>query len=185
MPRSIPRTAAPGRSQSPHDSRARGLGLFSIALGVTELLAPRAVCAAVGLDGHEGLVRAYGAREIATGAAILASHDATPWIWGRVLGDAADLATVAMGLGEGKPKKDNAVLALTALAAVTAVDIICAKNLSAEKGGRRTALADYSDRTGYSGGVPNARGAARDFRVPSDMRIPDPLRPDGFQRRNG
>ena len=113
MPRSIPRTASPGRSQSPDDRRARGLGLFSVALGVTELLAPRAVCAAVGLDGHEGLVRAYGAREIATGAAILASHDATPWMWGRVLGDAADLVTVAMGLGQGKPKKDNAVLALT------------------------------------------------------------------------
>ena len=91
----VPRTALKGRSRSLHDEVAKGLGYFSIALGIAELVAPRTVCRAVGIAGQENLVRAYGAREIATGIAILASHDATPWIWGRVAGDALDIATVA------------------------------------------------------------------------------------------
>jgi hypothetical protein len=65
-----------------HDEVARGLGYFSIALGVAELSAPGAICRAAGIAGQEGVVRAYGTREIATGVAILASHDPTPWIWG-------------------------------------------------------------------------------------------------------
>jgi hypothetical protein len=185
MQHSIPQTALPGRSQSSHDRLAEGLGYFSIALGVTELLAPKAVCEAVGLDGYETLVRAYGAREVANGLAILTSHDPTPWIWGRVIGDAADIATVAMGLQDGNPKKDNTVLALAAVAAVTAVDLYCANGLTSEKGGRRTALTDYSSRTGFPQGIRSAKGAARDFEVPKDMRVPDLLRPDVFARRNG
>jgi len=172
----VPRTAIPGQSQSRHDRLARNLGYFSIALGVAELVAPDAVCRAAGLKGLERLVRAYGVREITTGMAILTSHDPTPWIWGRVAGDLADIATVAVGKQDNN-KNDNNRLALTALAAVTVVDVICASGLSAEKGQGKTALADYSQRSGYPGGLRLARGAASDFRVPQDFRIPDPLRP--------
>src|SRR5206468_745598 len=73
-----PPTAMRGWSRSLHDRIASGLGYFSIALGLAELLAPRAVSRAAGLEGHETVVQAYGAREIATGIAILTSHDATP-----------------------------------------------------------------------------------------------------------
>jgi len=178
----VPQTALRGRSQSAHDRLAKGLGWFSVALGLTELLAPRALCRAVGMEGHEGLVRAYGAREVATGVAILMSHDATPWIWGRVAGDAADIATVLAASRGDERTRGNTALVLAALAGVTAVDVICANRLSAEKGGRTTAVADYRDRTGFPRGVQAARGAARDFEVPRDMRTPDLLRPDGFQR---
>ncbi len=177
MPNSVPTTAVPGSSQSGSDRLAKGLGYLSIALGAAELLAPRAVCAAAGMDGREGLVRLYGAREIATGLAILSSHDATPWIWGRVAGDVLDMATVAAGLQPGNPRKGNAAGALIGLAAVTALDLICANRLGSEKGNRKTAVADYRHRTGYPNGLQIARSAARDFEVPRDMRIPEPLRP--------
>src|SRR3569833_4361332 len=98
MRSAIAPTALRGRSQSTHDRMAKGLGYLSIALGVAELVAPRAVCRAAGLNGMERLVRSYGAREIATGVAILTSHNAAPWIWGRVAGDMADIATVATGI---------------------------------------------------------------------------------------
>jgi hypothetical protein len=160
------------------------LGYFSIALGVAELLAPTAVCKAVGISGLESVVRAYGAREIATGVAILASHDPEPWIWGRVAGDMADIATVATGLRQDNPGKGNTVLALAALAAVTATDVACASALGAQKGNRKTAIADYSDRSGFPHGLQAARGAARDFVVPADMRTPELLRPwDGARQR--
>ena len=48
------------------------------------------LCRAIGLEGREALIRAYGAREIATGLAILSTHHATAWVWGRVGGDALD-----------------------------------------------------------------------------------------------
>src|SRR5437868_12068083 len=142
MRRAIQPTALPGRSQSAHNRIAKNLGYLSIALGVTELLAPRAVCRAAGLNGMETLVRSYGAREIATGVAILTSHDPAPWIWGRVAGDMADIATVATGLRQDNSRKDHNVAALAALAAVTVVDVVCANALGMEKGSRTTAIAD-------------------------------------------
>ena len=65
----VPRTALRGQSKSSHDKLARNLGYFSIALGVTELVAPGALCRAIGLRGLEPVVRGYGAREVATGVA--------------------------------------------------------------------------------------------------------------------
>jgi hypothetical protein len=177
MPNLIPQTARRGRSQSGSDVLAKNLGYFSIALGVAELVAPRAICRAAGITGLESLIQAYGAREIATGVAILTSHDPEPWIWGRVAGDVADIATVATGLAQDNNRRENSMLALTALAAVTLVDIACASALTGEKGGRKTAIADYSRRSGFPQGVHAARGAAQDFEVPSDFRIPEPLRP--------
>src|SRR4051794_15841281 len=166
----IPRTAIPGQSQSSHDRLAKSLGYFSIALGVAELIAPDAVARAAGVKGLEPVVRAYGAREIATGIAILTSHDATPWIWGRVAGDAADIATVVAGSRDATSKSENRMWALVALAGVTALDVICATGLMSEKGGRSTATADYRDRSGFPRGPQAARGAARDFETPRDMR---------------
>lgn len=173
----LPRTALRGRSQSVADRVAQGLGLFSIGLGLAELLAPRAVSRAAGLDGHDGVVRAYGAREVATGLAILTSHDATPWIWGRVAGDAADIATVLFGAPEHGPGRARRDATLAVLAGVTALDLLCATALTAEKGGRRTARADYRERSGFPGGTRAARGAAQDFETPRDIRGPEALRP--------
>lgn len=175
--RSIPQTTRYRSSGSANEKLARSLGYFSIALGVAELVAPRALCRAIGVSGLEPVAQAYGARELATGVAILASHDPTPWIWARVAGDLADMATVATGLRPDNAKKDNNVLALAALAAVTAVDVLCASGLSSEKGNRKTAISDYSHRTGFPLGLKSSRGAARNFKVPADMRIPELLRP--------
>lgn len=116
-------------TRSASDALARGLGVFSLALGATELLASRAICRALGMEGRETLVQAYGAREIATGLAILASRDPTPWILGRVAGDALDIATVATGLRDDNPKQNNVIAAIGILAGATGLDAICAAGL--------------------------------------------------------
>ena len=84
------RTGRRGHPDSTTDALARGLGVFSIALGLVEVVAARSLTRALGMEGNEALVRLYGLREIATGVGILASNDPTPWIWGRVAGDALD-----------------------------------------------------------------------------------------------
>lgn len=180
---SVPRTALPGWSRSACDQMAKGLGYFSLALGAAELIAPDAICRAAGLDGYRGLVRAYGAREVATGLAILASHDATPWVWGRVAGDAIDIATVAAGTKQ--ITKTKTLISLGVLAAVTALDIFCASGLSREKGGVKTATTDYSNRSGFPKGVSAVKGAARDFDPQHGMRTPEALRPWDVQREAG
>jgi hypothetical protein len=164
-----------------HDQLARGLGYFSIVLGTVELVAPRGVCRAAGLNGYDRLVQAYGAREIANGVALLTSHDATPWIWGRVAGDAADIATVIAGTRDQPSRKvERALWALGALIGVTALDVVCAVGLTSEKGGPRTARADYRDRSGFPRGAQAARGAARQLERPRDTRAPE--RTDGSQQ---
>ena len=66
-------------------SMARGLGWFSIGLGLAEVLAPRALTRGLGMEGNEQLVQAYGLREIPTGIGILSS-DACPMDMGTCRG---------------------------------------------------------------------------------------------------
>ena len=108
------RTGRRGHPDSTTDALARGLGVFSIALGLIEVVAPRALARFLGMEGSEALIRGYGLREIATGVGILASNDPTPWIWGRVAGDGLDIATLMTGYEGDNPKKDNVTLALAA-----------------------------------------------------------------------
>ncbi len=169
---------ASGRgAHSRHERLAKGLGLFSIGLGLAELLGARTLCRGLGMKGHEGLVRAYGAREVATGIAILASHDPTPWIWGRVGGDILDLATLATGLEAGNPKRDNVALAAVLVAGVTAIDVVCVQGLSVDKRLAPPGTTERPARSGFPRSPQAMRGAASDFAVPADFRIPEALRP--------
>jgi hypothetical protein len=156
---------------------AYGLGWFSLALGFTELLFARGLARTLGMKGQEGLIRAYGARELATGIAILRAKNPTPWIWGRVAGDALDIATLAKYATDGNPERGNVAIALGAVVGATAMDVIAAQALPAQEAQAEEAARDYSDRSGFPMGVEAARGAARDFNAPKDMRTPEPMRP--------
>jgi hypothetical protein len=154
----------------------RGLGWFSIGLGLAEMLMPRTLSKQLGMQAKESLLRFYGAREMATGIGILTSGNPAPWLWGRVGGDALDLATLATGLDEHNPCKGNVAISLAVVAGVTALDVVCAGTLAgAER--RREPVRDYSDRRGMPKSPDQMRGAARDFKIPRDMRTPDALRP--------
>ena len=154
---------------------ARGLGWFSIGLGLAEMLVPKVLTEQLGMQGKEGLLRFYGVREFAAGLGILISDNPGPWIWGRVAGDAVDLATLATGLGEHNPRKGNIAIALAAVAGVTALDGISAQALSG--GEPRGPVRDYSDRRGMPKPPEAMRGVARNLQIPKDMRTPDALRP--------
>ena len=172
-----PTRPAPGRgAHTGYQDLARGLGWFSIGLGLLELAAPRDLCRMLGLDGREGLVRSYGVREVATGVAILMSHDPTPWILARVGGDALDLATLATGFEGDRHRKANLVAATAAVAGVTALDILCAQGLIADKRLSPAGRFDYAGRSGFPRAPHAMRGAAADA-TPSDFRIPEALRP--------
>jgi hypothetical protein len=157
---------------------AQGLGWFSIGLGLVELLAPGNLARFLGMEERTDLIRTYGAREILTGVGILSQDDPVPWLWGRVGGDALDLGTLAMGLRPAHPRRGNVSLAIAAVAGVMALDLICAQALSGrERRPPPRRIRDYSARRGMPHPPDVMRGAARDFPVPRDMRIPELMRP--------
>ena len=109
---------------------SNSLGWFSIGLGVAELIAPQAVARMIGVrpDAQAvSILRAYGARELANGVAILSEPDRAGWIWGRVGGDAVDLLTLAQAE---KTHPGRTLAASIAVLGVTAVDVYCARQLS-------------------------------------------------------
>src|SRR5688572_744230 len=171
------RTGRRGHPDSTTDALARGLGVFSIALGLVEVVAARSLTRTLGMEGNETLVRLYGLREIAKGVGILASSDPTPWVWGRVAGDALDIATLVTGLHEDNPKRGNVGIALAAVAGVTALDVYCGQALSRESPTPLPPIRDYSHRSGFTRAPHAMRGAARDFEVPRDFRTPEALQP--------
>jgi uncharacterized membrane protein len=113
------------------DGVTRFLGWFSIGLGVTELLAPRAISRLVGARNHHGVIRWYGLRELSAGIGILTQPKPAGWLWARVGGDAIDMATIAQTLRSPRNEHGRAVGALAAVAGVTALDVICAQRASA------------------------------------------------------
>ena len=167
--RSSPRNAA--------DTIALGLGWFSIGLGLVEIFAPRKLTRTLGMEGSETLLRAYGAREITSGIGLLTAARRAPWLWSRVGGDALDMATLLAGMMSGNRRKNNLAIALAAVAGVTVLDLLCAQRLSAAERRPRRPRFDYRNRSGLPHSPEVMRGAARDFEIPRDMRIPALLRP--------
>lgn len=178
MNRAIANRASTRRhgSDLPANRLARGLGWFSIGLGLAEMLAPHAMARALGMRGSENLLRAYGLREIGTGIGILSSREPSGWMWGRVGGDALDLATLAAGT-RNNPRKENVAFAMAAVAGVTVLDVVCAQELDRQERTRRMFVREYARRSGLPRPPRAMRGAARDFEVPADMRIPEAMRP--------
>jgi hypothetical protein len=113
----------------------RGLGLFSFALGAVETFAPKTVTRWLGVEGREGLVRAYGVREFGAGGLCL-STDYEYGAASRVVGDVVDLATLASAYRDDNPKKRNVGIALGVVAAVTVIDALATIGLK-----RRPAVA--------------------------------------------
>ena len=140
---------------------ARGLGWFSIGLGLAELIAPGALNRSLGMREHNTLVRGYGLREIGAGLGILNLKDPTPWVWARVAGDALDIASLLVSLGPRNPRRGSATAAFLSVVGITVVDILTARSLEQQVEYRRQPRRDYSDRSGFKTAPDRMRGAAR------------------------
>lgn len=118
---------------------ARGLGWFSLGLGLAELLAPRAVAKVAGVRGNTGLIRLFGLREIASGIAIFTQGKRPAGaLWSRVVGDALDLACLGAAFASPDSNKGRVAFATANVLAVTSLDVLCAQQLSADPDGAKT-----------------------------------------------
>jgi hypothetical protein len=114
---------------------ATGLGWFSIGLGAMEVLMPKATARLIGVKHRPALLRSLGAREIMSGVGILTSgkqHQGS-WVWSRVAGDAMDLTLLGAALDSRKSRKGQVATAIVAVLGVMALDLLCARQLSARE----------------------------------------------------
>jgi uncharacterized membrane protein len=114
---------------NPDTTLARGLGWFSLALGVTELAVPRTLARVIGVEPSRRsstVLRLFGARELLTGLGVLAQPRRAPALWLRVAGDAVDLAAFGMA-ARARSSTARLVGAALAVAGVTAIDLWAAR----------------------------------------------------------
>jgi uncharacterized membrane protein len=115
----------------------RALGWFSVGLGLVSLVAPQRIAQLVGLGrngGNHALLRAIGARELASGVGILNQADPSGWLWARIGGDALDLALLTRAMGNEDADRGRVAAATAAVIGVTAVDAFATRQISQDEG---------------------------------------------------
>jgi hypothetical protein len=120
---------------------ARALGWASIGIGLTEILAPRQLEEAMGIDEDDTnttVLRALGVREVAHGIDCLTRRDPTYAVWGRVAGDVLD--TALLGVVGAKTRRPGAFAAIAAgVMAIGIADVVVALRLTAKRRRRQAA----------------------------------------------
>ncbi|HEU4727418.1 MAG TPA: SRPBCC family protein [Kofleriaceae bacterium] len=118
----------------PDGSRlSRGLGLFSLGLGLTELAAPEALARAIGVepDGRTSTaLRVLGMREILSGIGVLLKPRRSLPLWARVAGDAIDLGVMAWAARSRRTSMQRLGAAFVAVAGVAALDVIASRRVA-------------------------------------------------------
>lgn len=111
---------------------ARGLGWFSVGLGLTELFASKALGRAIGLTPRQSaLLPLLGARELASGLGILAAGSSSgAWVKSRVAGDALDLGLLGAAFAARGTDGARLGVATAAVVGVTALDVFCSLQVS-------------------------------------------------------
>jgi uncharacterized membrane protein len=116
------------------ESLADFLGYFSIGLGLAELLAPQIMTRIIGIkhpdDTNRTTMRLMGLREISHGVAILSTQQPAKAVWSRVAGDALDLALLGRTMANPENDRGRTLFATLNVLAVTALDVMAAKQLS-------------------------------------------------------
>ena len=118
------------------EALANFLGLFSIGLGLAQVTMPGVISRICGID-HEDernrmVMRLMGAREISHGLAVLSNQQPEKAMWSRVAGDALDLALLAKAFANPDNNRGATLFATANVLAVTALDVMCARQLSAQ-----------------------------------------------------
>ncbi|MEW6441597.1 MAG: SRPBCC family protein [bacterium] len=108
---------------------AQGLGWFSIGLGLAELAAPEKVGRLIGIRDktrRRALIRSYGAREVAVGVGLLSGTKPAAWLWGRLAGDAVDIASLGAAMRTKGASRTRLAATTAAVLPVMGLDAYCA-----------------------------------------------------------
>ncbi len=126
-----PSHAPPDMQYAPGAGLANFLGWFGIGLGLAELAAPQQFAKAIGAPERPVLTALMGVREIVNGIGVLATGRPTGWMWGRVAGDALDLALLGSAFVSPEANRARVATAVVAVAGVAILDAVCSAQLTA------------------------------------------------------
>lgn len=108
---------------------AKGLGWFSIGLGMTQLLAPGWLSRTIGVgERQRTLMRALGAREVLSGVGVLSRHQRKAGLWARVAGDVMDVALLTRALTLRRSDRGRVAGATASVLAIGVLDYLCARS---------------------------------------------------------
>jgi uncharacterized membrane protein len=127
----------PVKTEAGKDGLARGLGWFSLGLGIAQTAAPRAMVNLLGIsdtDQNRDIMFAIGLREIASGVGILSRSEPKGWLQARVGGDVMDLALLAGARQGDGAERDRIAVGMGAVAGALALDILAARRVGGRAG---------------------------------------------------
>ncbi|MDX6593817.1 MAG: hypothetical protein QOJ13_3013 [Gaiellales bacterium] len=130
-----------GAAHNGHDEGgerlARAMGIFSLGLGVVQIVAPGRLARAIGIedaDGTRAMMRAVGVREIASGVGLLSRPRPAGWMSARLAGDAMDLTLLGVAMGTNAESPARVAAAMATVAGITVPDLIGSARLAAADG---------------------------------------------------
>lgn len=112
-----------------------GLGVFSIALGITELAAPGRIARWLGVEGGRAktIIGLFGARELLAGAMLLRGPAVSTNVWNRVIGDGMDAAALGLAFSR-SDRKGSVGAALAFVGGAALADWVVARGLDRQTG---------------------------------------------------
>lgn len=163
------RRAAPTTTDDGAQRLATALGWFSIGLGLAQVVIPANVARLAGAEPTPRtlqLMRALGLREISSGLGILSGKRTDAWVKSRVAGDMMDLALLGRLLLSESNDRGKTLGSTVAVAGVTALDMLAAARLGAERGGTTSQRSKTKMESGMeSGEQDNVRTVRRAITV--------------------
>jgi uncharacterized membrane protein len=123
------------RSDESVEAISKGLGVFSLGLGLAELAVPSALARLIGIESDRttrATLRVFGAREIASALGIFAKPKRPLPVWTRVAGDVIDLGFLAWALKAKRSNGERIVGAMVAVLGVAALDVFAGAKLSTD-----------------------------------------------------
>lgn len=113
------------------DRFTQSLGWLSIGLGVAYLAAPEKMAKLAGVQAsHDGVIRAIGLREVATGIGLVAQRQPTFFLRSRIGGHAMDLALIAVSMRSDDADRRRLTAAAAMVGGNMVLDLLSAQNTS-------------------------------------------------------
>lgn len=122
----------PEENFEPSTTPGYALGLFSIGLGLAEIVAPRQLARLLGVKPSAATVttmRMFAVREIAVGVGMLLQPRGQTWAWARVAGDMLGVAALTRASRSSTTKRPRVAAMAAATIAIAGLDIARARQL--------------------------------------------------------
>ncbi|MBW3556215.1 MAG: SRPBCC family protein [Actinobacteria bacterium] len=119
------------------DRLAKGLGWFSLGLGLPQVLLPSRVNRLIGIEDNSrnrAIMRAVGLRELGGGAGILDRPRPGGFLFARIAGDLMDLVLLRAAFRPSRKGRRRVAAATAAVAGVAVLDIVASARTSRSSG---------------------------------------------------